>query len=214
MGSSFSISGARTTATQTQSLADQTTGWQNTLRFQQFDPRLGTLLGVNLTLTDDVKGQQKLTSTQAGATVITADQAATVDLRLGATTLLSTSTALSNSVSLDGNGSKSASLSHSDSSQTTDTSGTDLKAFTGTGQVTLGADASGTSSVNGPGNMIIDLAEQAGATVDVSYTYLPTQAAAADPAAVPEPASGALVLSALTLWRVLARRRRGIAPPR
>ncbi len=50
----------------------------------------------------------------------------------------------------------------------------ELAAFAGAGTVDLTLSASGASTINGPGNLLTRLLAQAGAQVQISYTYLPS----------------------------------------
>jgi hypothetical protein len=50
---------------------------------------------------------------------------------------------------------------------------TDLAALTGRGTLTVPLSATGTSALDGPGNLLAKLIAQAGATATVSFTYLP-----------------------------------------
>jgi hypothetical protein len=62
--------------------------------------------------------------------------------------------------------------------------GGDLAAFTGEGVVVLPISATSAATISGPGNLAAGLLTEAGATVSVSYTYLPapTGTGAAHPA--------------------------------
>jgi hypothetical protein len=212
--------GSVTSAPQTQKIADQTTGWKNGIAFQKFNPALGTLEDVNLTLVSDVKARQSFENLGATPTTITGSQLAFLTLALKGNNLLTVGTALNKFASLAGfdgtvdfagtSGITFADLLGSDTSVTSLFDGLDLSLFTGPGSLSLDLSATGTSSVNGPGNMLLDLSEEAGANVDLTYTYLPGSDAAF---AVPEPASWAILAGPLVFWAFIARRRRIIARP-
>ncbi len=55
------------TITQTQTVADSATDWNTTLGFQQFDPNLGSLQAVGLSLTSDVGGTVSIENLQPDA---------------------------------------------------------------------------------------------------------------------------------------------------
>jgi hypothetical protein len=206
-----------TTGPQVVKIANQTTGWNNTAAFQKFNPALGKLESVNVTMTSSVAGKQGVENLGGTASSISTSQSAALALALGKGTLLTVVTTLSgieNLAGFDGSidfGGASGTTSNLTGSNSNGTSVFDqavLDAFTGDGTIDLDASATGTSSVDGPGNMMIDLAEQAGVTIDVSYTYVPGEknlSAAVDP--VPEPGSFAVFGTSLAFMAFGARHR-------
>ena len=218
-GNFFNVLGSVTTALQIQKIADQTTGWSTDLAFQKFNPALGKLEDINLTLVSDVKARQSFENLGATAAGISGSQLALLNLALNGTSLLKVGTAL-NRVR------KPCRLRRDDGFRRD--LGHHLRRSHGLrperhglvrrsgpyalhrgGAALLGLSATGTSLVDGPGNMLLDLAEQAGATVDLSYTYLPGD----PPAAMAEPPSWGIFAGPLALWGfMLRRRRREIAP--
>lgn len=70
--------------TQTQTVADSATDWDTTLGFQQFDPNLGLLQVVGLSLTGDVGGSVSIENLQPDAatsavSIYGVDEASTPD---------------------------------------------------------------------------------------------------------------------------------------
>ena len=63
----------------------------------------------------------------------------------------------------------------------TSLTGSDLAAFLGLGTVDLPIATFGSSTADGPGNLLLSLLADAGATVTLSYTYLPTESIWATP---------------------------------
>lgn len=176
-----------TTATQTFTIPDATTDWTQQVAVSRFDPSLGTLLGVNVGLVGNVVGGFAAENLANTLVVATAEQAAMLDLSLPGTTTLSVEPFVPlqnlNLGSFDGtsdfSGSSGASVQgvsdNIDPSITqTVTDATALAAFTGTGTEALTLATTGSSAVNGSGNMLTQLTQQSGGTVTVSYTYAPS----------------------------------------
>lgn len=143
---------AVTTATQTFSFADSTTGWTSSVPIRQFDPTLGTLQSVNLTLTADILSSVAGRNLDATTSDIATSQTATVALG----SLLSTATSVSDSMSLAGGADRiDQGLSQTASGTGTLTGAGDLAAFTGQGTFAVPISATGTSSLDGPGNALV-----------------------------------------------------------
>jgi hypothetical protein len=207
-----------TSAKQTRTIAPQTTGWSNNVGFQKFNPALGALVDVNLTLTSDVRAQQGFENLGSTASQVSATQTASLALKsLTGQNLLGVVTTLSNVESLLGYDGT-ADFAGASGIKRDLVGGTfdqvslgdqaDLDLFTGKGAIDLTAGANGTSTVDGPGNLLLDLAEQAGLTIDLTYTYVPDANASAILAAVPEPGSLPLFAGALACAGSAAARRR------
>jgi hypothetical protein len=62
----------QTTAQQIESINDTPTDWLRPLAFQQFDPSLGTLQGIDVGLTADVAGSVSITSLESAPSTATA----------------------------------------------------------------------------------------------------------------------------------------------
>ena len=69
-----------TSTPQTLTVADSTTGWTDSLAAQQFDPALGVLAQVNLTLWSDIQGSVAAENLDPGAASLWVQQTATVTL--------------------------------------------------------------------------------------------------------------------------------------
>lgn len=173
---------AVTTAPQTFSFADSTTGWHNNIAVEQFDPTLGTLEAINITLTGDLSTTVGAENEDPSATTVSVTQAATLSLALPSVT--ETASASTNTWmgllgydgTLDFAGTSGAIAQRQTQAPTTRdalTDATDLAAFTGLGTVAVPLSAIGTSHLNGPGNLLARLLAEAGATATVSYTYVP-----------------------------------------
>jgi hypothetical protein len=182
-----------TTAVQTFSFADSTTGWTNLVAAQQFDPSLGTLEQVNFTLSSDIQASVAAENLDPTAASIATTQTATVTLDLaGSSQTLSTDASVASYTTLAAyNGSTDFAgpsgfidqgltagpfdyASPGDFASTaTSTTSDDLAAYTGQGTVDLPIVSSSTATIGGPGNLLAQLLAQSGATVTVSYTYQP-----------------------------------------
>jgi len=176
-----------TTAVQTFSFADSTTGWTNTVAAQQFDPSLGILAQVNFTLLSDIQASVAAENLDPTAANIDTTQTATVTLDAPGSTLTSDASVGSDTAvaAYDGStdfagpsgfieqgltaGPNSGGTYSSDESATSN----DLAAYTGLGTVDLSLISSSTATLDGPGNLLAQLLAQSGATVTVSYTYQP-----------------------------------------
>jgi hypothetical protein len=83
-GDRFSVFFANsvTTAPQTIAVADSTTGWNDSLAVDQFNPVLGTLEAVNITLSGDLLSNVSAENEDAAASSVSVTQAATLALAL------------------------------------------------------------------------------------------------------------------------------------
>jgi hypothetical protein len=182
------FAGSVTTAPQVFTVADSTTDWSDLLAVSRFDPTLGMLEVVNITLTGDIHGSIAAENLGGAPAAFYIGQTAALGLSLpGSVFPLSLSLSVDASGTLgvfDGSADLSGTSAESDpdlaQSNTTTFSVMDaggLAAFTGAGTVDLGLSATGASTINGPGNLLTRLLAQAGAEVQISYTYLPDAAA-------------------------------------
>jgi hypothetical protein len=160
------------------------TNWDTVLSFDRFDPALGTLTQVEVTLTGAINGDAKYESTDPNATNVTLQLAANVNLqRPNNNDILIVNPATQRMVSpgpYDGtpdfggsSGGTLFNLTGSDSDTTVLTNPADLALFIGTGQIQLPASARGASSDNGSGNLITEYTVRAEVSVEVIYTYQP-----------------------------------------
>ena len=173
-----------TTVPQIINFTEQTTGWTNSAAVLPFDPSLGTLQSVNITLTGDETASVAAENQDATAATLSTTQTATLSLDLpDGETAVTTATTVSDTMSLGGydgtadfagtSGQTDPDLNQSALSSVTLTDPTDLALFSGSGTVALPLSAVGTATLDGPGNLLARLLAQAGAVVSVSYTYLP-----------------------------------------
>ena len=171
-----------TTAPQTFTFADQTTGWHNTLAAAGFNPMLGTLEAVNITVTGDIQASVAAENEDSTAGSVTATQVATVALALpgGAVTAAPTVTAALALGAFDGavdyagtSGKIDQGLTATNTTTVALTDTADLAAFLGQGTVTVPISDLGTGTLTGPANLAAALLAQSGATVTIDYSYAP-----------------------------------------
>ncbi len=176
------VSNTVTTVPQTLIVADSTTGSSHQLIINQFNPTLGTLVGIDVTLSGDLSTGVSAENEDATPAVVSVTQIATETLALPDATETA-SAPIYTSVALggyDGTADFAGSSGTIVQSQTlmptmadTLTDASDLAAFTGTGTVAATISSTGTAGLEGPGNLLALLTAQAGATVAVSYEYVP-----------------------------------------
>jgi len=195
-GFPFNFSDAITTAPQTFDFADRTTGWQDSLAVQRFDPSLGTLLAVDIDLSGDLAAGVSLENRDTAAANVSTGQTATFALGLPGT-IETTAASFSDSALLgaaDGVADFAGTGGRIDQgttqvatfSQISDAAG--LAAFTGTGSLAVPITTTGTATLDGPANLLAKLAAAAGATVSVRYVY-----------AAPPPVAFSLATAATTI---------------
>jgi hypothetical protein len=184
---------AITSTPQVLTLADSTTGSSEQVAVNQFNPALGTLVGIDITLSGDLSSSVAAVNEDAAPAVVSVTQVATVQLALpGFATVEQTFPGLTETISApivssmslgayDGTVAfagpsgaivQSQTLIPATADELTDP--TDLAAFTGTGTLAGTISSTGTAGLEGPGNLLAQLRAQAGATVTVSYAYVPT----------------------------------------
>lgn len=188
--------------------ATQTTNYATSLGLQKFNPALGTLQSVKVTLFGNLSGSLRFESFDASPSTIVTNLSASLTLtRPDNSTLIVTIPAFSqtfNVAAFDGtfdwggtSGFTSAAINASSSNAVVLTGATDLALFTGLGSLNSPLRAQGTSSATGSGNLVTQFTTKAGGYATVEYTF----------AAVPEPASWALMLGGFGLIGVALRRR-------
>lgn len=190
----------------------QTTNWSDTMMLPLFDPSLGTLTSVKLTLEGSVSGTASYESLDASPATIDLNLQATITLQKpdlsNLVQIIPLANVSENASAFDGtidfggtSGNTFAGLNGSDMDMTTLVLPADLALFTGVGNINLPVSGTGSSSGSGAGNLITQFATSAGATAKVTYTFEP----------VPEPASFVLFgLGALGLAAGAWRRRRAV----
>jgi collagen type I/II/III/V/XI/XXIV/XXVII alpha len=173
-----------TTTPQTFTISDSTTGWTDDLSVAKFNPTLGTLTAVNISLTGNEDATIGAANLDASSATVDATETATLTLALpGPTATVAAAPSVTDSMSLaayDGTQDFYGASGRLDQGLTATANGSlelylsaDLAAFTGSGTITLPLSAVGVSNLTGPGNLLTELLDQAGASVSISYTYTP-----------------------------------------
>ncbi len=179
----------------------QTTDFTNIpLSLSQFNPSLGTLTSVTLTLAGTATGSIRFESLDAQAAAILANLTASISASGPAALAITTvplSSTTTNVTAYDGTidfgGTSGRTL---DPLSATDTQSSSLSSgfgsYVGTNNVTINLSANGNSTVSGSGNIVTNLSQKAGGIATLTYTYTP----------VPEPATMAVLsIGALGLLR-------------
>jgi hypothetical protein len=172
-----------TTSPQTFTFADSKTGWNNSAAVSQFDPALGALQSVNISISTDLVGSIAAENLgNSSPTVSTTDTVSlTLDLPGGTPTLAAAASAsdsmrlgaFDGAVDYSGASGRIDPLSMPGGLSTTLDSAGDLAAFTGQGETVLPVTATSNATIDGPGNLAAGLLTDAGGTVSISYTYIP-----------------------------------------
>lgn len=168
--------------TQTFTLADRTTGWNDQLTVNRFNPALGRLVAVNITLANDIQASVAAENLGPDAATFDSSQAATATLGLDGVAAGVTAQAVANDTmalgSFDGTIDYAGASGHLDQGITQAATSylslsdpSQLAAFVGQGSVTLPISVTGTSVVDGPGNLAAHLLAQGGASVSITYSY-------------------------------------------
>jgi SdrD B-like domain/Domain of unknown function (DUF4214) len=150
----------------------------------QFDPSLGTLLGVEITNAGQFVSDIKVESLDNAPSTITATDSGSLTLSgLGLSGLVTNSSTgkTFNASAFDGvidfggtSGHDFGPQTASGSNSFTITAAADLAAYIGTGSVTLTEIAHATSAATGAGNLITQINTQASAQVSIVYRYIPS----------------------------------------
>ena len=158
------------------------TNWNDTVSFPQFDPNLGTLLSVTFELGGHVEGSAKFESLDNAPATVTMNLAAEIDLQRpdlsSLVTVLPLAATNDNVLAFDGvidflgdSGRTYEDLSGDDMESSVTTDSNDLTLFTGNGTIDLPVSAMGASNGSGAGNLILQFATSASASVTVIYEY-------------------------------------------
>ena len=164
-------------------VASATTGWSQALGIAGFDPTLGTLQAVTLTIGTTGTAKLQAENLDSESAYLGVKQAATVEVGAGGTVLDSEAATVTTDRTLysfdgtiDDAGASGETLQNSASATATTvlSDPASLAAFTGAAAAGLTLSDVGQTSIDGPGALSISAALQAGAGVDVTYTYDPT----------------------------------------
>lgn len=191
--------------------APQLTDWHDSsLAINQFDPALGTLNSINVTLEGNIFGDIKLENTGSEPATITGSLKANIDLLTGSiliTQVLPLSTHVFNAATFDGaidfggtSGVTFGDLTASDS-KSVNVPVADWAAFIGLGNVSFTLDALGKSGATGGGNAISQFITLADAGVTVTYDYGPANNEVPEPATMLLFGTGLAGLAGLRLRR-------------
>ncbi len=175
------------------------TDWSSSVSIPQFNPHLGVLQSVDISLTGTIDSSITVENTSKRARTISVtltDNLAltgpTASTSLALTSNISTSDALTAfDTHKDFLGTDSAShpgLTNTVSNSSSTSAPADLALFTGFGNIVMPVNAGGSSLVSAASNVRTDLVNQSGVTVDVTYSYR-----------VPEPGTVMMLGSALLL---------------
>jgi hypothetical protein len=193
----------------------KTSALRSFLDLQQFDPSLGLLESVVVTLNATVSGTAQVESKNNTARTLTAQLGAAVTLGRpdGGTLVVSAplvqqsfnATAFDGVNNYDGmSGITYNALTATHAESFSSAAAADLALFTGTGVVHAPISASANSGASGAGNLSSRFTTLASGQATVTYTYSPLEPVAS----VPEPRSWALMLAGVAALGSLSRRRR------
>ena len=182
-----------TTGVQQLSFADKPTGWSAWLGVTGFDQRLGTLKAVNLSIQVGSMGSLSGENLGNAAASLHVVQNATIRVdQPGGSMLTSVAASIDTYKSLGafdgalddagGSGFIAQGLAGSGSGSVTLGDDASLRAFSAAEASEVGIQATGRTTVEGPGALSLNVLLQAGAQVQVSYTYVPTGGASFDSA--------------------------------
>ena len=165
------------------------TGWQDSLAVGRFDPGLGTLIAVHVRMVSTVTATAQAENQGAAPAELTVEQQARTALFLDGIGLLSSNAEVKRTLALgagDGTddfagsgGMGEAGWDFHRGQALTMTSDTARATFTGTGSVTMTLDSIGSGVISGPESFLAEISALSGAVVEVAYTYLVADAAAA-----------------------------------
>ena len=176
-----------TTVAQTATIAPRSTGWNDAVTVAGFNPTLGVLEAVNVTLVGGLSASIAVENLGSAGTVTATEQAlVTLDRPDGSSVAAAAPSVVGGATLAGFDGSEdfagpSGSTQSGLQQQQTVTGAfqdpASLAEFTGAGSVVLPVTALGVSNLSGPGNLLASLQATAGAEVMVSYTYVPCFAA-------------------------------------
>ena len=171
-----------TTQIQTQTIASSLTNWQNSVSFTKFDPSLGKLDAINVTIIGRVTTSLSVenlggVSSVAGVTTTSFVLSATPGGNV--VTSVTTASVGGSLAAFDGTIDNAGPSGLVAQTATTSSTGgflsdnADLAAFAGLGTIDLSVMATALGMVNGPSDFSATLGTAAGAEIDLTYTYEP-----------------------------------------
>jgi hypothetical protein len=171
------------TSTQSVPFPATSTNFTKAATVSQFNPTLGKLTSVDVTLVGTLTSHIQVESRDATPTTITGRVEGTLTAQVPGVadlTLRPTSTRSFPASAYDGvqdyagtSGKDFGAVSADDSKTVTLTTPGDLAAFIGTGTVPVSVAASSSSAASGPGNLLSAITSSGAATMNVVYHYLP-----------------------------------------
>jgi hypothetical protein len=180
--------GTETMEPQVLRVADATSGWNDSLTLGEFNPSLGTLLAVSLTVISDINAGVALENLGSYAATAGLTEQGNLNLILPGSAAVSvggpTISATANLGAFDGTidfagGSGTLVSGVLATGTVTDTIQQSLSAYIGTGTTTIDVASSTPAYLTGPADLAAELVTNAGAVVEVSYIYAPASTAAA-----------------------------------
>ena len=214
--SAVSLSVNAATISFTDTVALQNTNWADTLTVDKFDGTLGTLTSIQFTLEATVEGNASFENLDSASATISMDLSSQISLnRPSGGNLIVDITPVANQTetvsAYDGtidfagtSGNAFLGLSETATDMASSSSVTDLALFTAAfmGEtISLDVSALGMSTGSGAGNLVTQFATQAGAALEITYTF------DANTNPVPEPTTYALFALGLGALGIHRRRK-------
>lgn len=180
--------GTETTEPQVLRVADATSGWNDLLTLGEFNPSLGTLLAVSLTVFSDINVGLALENLGSYAATAGLTEQGNLNLILpGSAALTIGGPTISAGASL---GAFDGTIDFAGTSGTlesglfatgsvSDTIQQSLSSYIGTGTTTIDVASSTPSFLTGPADLAAELLTNAGAVLEISYIYTPASTAVA-----------------------------------
>lgn len=179
----ITVNAATYTQTQTCTIPTQLTNWNLSCGVPKFNPNLGELTSIRFEITGNIDSIAKVENKDAANINVTANVNGSVTLsRPDNATLVGVLPTQSDSdifptfdgiIDFSGTSGKTfPNLVASQNNSLTSTSQADFTLFTGTDNIALPVNASGTSNFSGSANLATSVDTKAGASVNVIYSYL------------------------------------------
>lgn len=169
-----------------------TTNWSAAMTIPRFDPAIGQLDAVDITLTGTIVGQVQFESLDGASATISSNLSAVIELQRPDTTMLAqaapsatrvdTVSPFDGLIDFGGGSGRSYTLTASLSVFDSLSDAADLALFTGLGDITLPVSATATAGAGGAGSLVALIMTSASADATVTYHYTP----------IPEPSAALL----------------------